>query len=1288
MKRLAVALTLLVALTSASFADLNVLILGSDSSGDRFYEQSLSQGQRTGTPPFLVEEVATHLRGILEGADFGTVAVATQNIAAGDIDWPNSSPLFQSGLRFSSNLLSWFYWPYGEWKGSNSQGEYFGNVTGTEATRWANLRGEAGTPWDYVVLIEDPSTIERLPGFHTLGVAKIAAEVAKGAGQAVLLMTWPSPGSDSTLDHYREVIYRTGRSAGIAVAPAGLAWQATGAPEGGSHPSSDGAYIAAASLYSRLFGQSASTSTYNFDQTLADTVHATVQANQGAPQYSGPFASAHPTRMLGDKRRDILHSNRGSSTENRFRRAFTDALAENRITEDYTRETYSSDTPDDDGGGWPFSGDQLPIGLNWGRHQAFASDGSSKSYFTNPAFWQLGFGFAYQSTDDSVRARGLMAGRDFYVGYLMDEGTARPTVPEGDPTERADEITTARLIPVHVLYSLIQQEFPTHEFKSDQSHLSRAIDVAAANYLGTLYSGRTLVPDVTAGDELIPDPALKRHAQRVGNEVAWMVGTLQARAPAFKVTPASADESAASEVFALRFLNPPQADVTVNVAVSDPTLAEVSRETLVFTPENFSRPQMISSRARFRANGSNVKYDVTFTTTSADEVFDGLTDSWAFSLPSNAVPSINISPPSENENLPVGTDLIVAVSSEDPDGSVAHLTLWINDKLVRQDATAPYRWSVADGDTLLENLDDDVYELRVQAVDNQGASHTVTRTITVGSPEVTPAAAPGGLTASPAYGLVTLNWDANTEGDFQSYSVFRSTTQGVYASPIVTGLTSSEFVDPSVINGTTYFYVVTATDIFQNESAFSAERTVTPQAGTGAKLFGSARDGFGGLINSAIDPTHESWTLLTESVRYINDDPDGINFGVEGGTKDATLLAEFPLDRSDGATHTVTGVVNLSDGYADDNNRLGIYLFGGSAQPSGIESGALHLLINLDTNLVQITRGINGATLTSTTKVGALNGDALIGSELIFTAELTFTGSNISIVYSLRDANPEVTTQITTVSASEFPGSYFGFATRARTRGVNSSDRTATWTMDYKSFGVLNTGTPAPPEGLQAIAAAGFVTLSWDASADPGASRYRVYRSYTAGNYDGEPLAGNLITNQYGDVTVESGHSYFYVVTAVNQSGTESNFSNEASLTYFPPKVDSDNNGIDDAWELEHFDEIGLIDGGADADDDGILDFFEYLADSDPNDAASRGFPLRATREGNAGAIIYNWETAARFVFGSDYVIEVSTDLNEWVPLPSHDYTVSAIPGNGTTRHQLEVTHDYGNHVFIRLVKP
>lgn len=65
-----------------------------------------------------------------------------------------------------------------------------------------------------------------------------------------------------------------------------------------------------------------------------------------------------------------------------------------------------------------------------------------------------------------------------------------------------------------------------------------------------------------------------------------------------------------------------------------------------------------------------------------------------------------------------------------------------------------------------------------------------------------PPAAPAGLAATASHGMVSLDWDDNSEADFVHYSIYRSTTAGSGYSLLMDGLNSSDYADDTVVNGT------------------------------------------------------------------------------------------------------------------------------------------------------------------------------------------------------------------------------------------------------------------------------------------------------------------------------------------------------------------------------------------------------------------------------------------------------------------------------------------------------
>ena len=94
--------------------------------------------------------------------------------------------------------------------------------------------------------------------------------------------------------------------------------------------------------------------------------------------------------------------------------------------------------------------------------------------------------------------------------------------------------------------------------------------------------------------------------------------------------------------------------------------------------------------------------------------------------------------------------------------------------------------------------------------------------------------APTGLSALGKNSEVVLNWDEDISEETVFNTVYRSTSPGVTntwdVSFNVTNNTT--YTDTTVVNGTTYYYAVSATDGDSNETDMSAEVSATPPTGT------------------------------------------------------------------------------------------------------------------------------------------------------------------------------------------------------------------------------------------------------------------------------------------------------------------------------------------------------------------------------------------------------------------------------------------------------------------------
>lgn len=132
--------------------------------------------------------------------------------------------------------------------------------------------------------------------------------------------------------------------------------------------------------------------------------------------------------------------------------------------------------------------------------------------------------------------------------------------------------------------------------------------------------------------------------------------------------------------------------------------------------------------------------------------------------------------------------------------------------------------------------------------------------------------------------------------------------------------------------------------------------------------------------------------------------------------------------------------------------------------------------------------------------------------------------------------------------------------------------------------------------------------------------------------------------------------------------------------------TDTNNNGIDDAWELENFGR--LLGEDEIIHESGVPYYFLYLHGTDLTEPSDRGFRFVAESGVAEDGVAFRWEVLEQFVLGTHYEIRISTNLSQWDPLPAEHYTLEQTPVGERTSIDLQLTHDYGERVFLRLVKP
>ncbi len=244
-----------------------------------------------------------------------------------------------------------------------------------------------------------------------------------------------------------------------------------------------------------------------------------------------------------------------------------------------------------------------------------------------------------------------------------------------------------------------------------------------------------------------------------------------------------------------------------------------------------------------------------------------------------------------------------------------------------------------------------------------------------------------------------------------------------------------------------------------------------------------------------------------------------------------------------------------------------------SAAGSGFSVGTLSLPINLTSSQsttfnVQFTPASAGSASGSVTIVSnapnsaaaiALSGTGVAATEVLSFSTTTVgfgnvnTGSSSTLNVTLTNAgNANVTVSQITESGAGFtltgastpvtltPGQNLSFSVIFNPTSAGSASGTVTVTSNA-------TGSPTTVtlSGTGVAAATYAVTLNWSASTST-VSGYNVYRSTTNGSNYAKINTALVTALTYVDSNVQSG-TYYYVTTAVDSSGIESAYSNQAT---------------------------------------------------------------------------------------------------------------------------------------------
>ncbi len=487
-------------------------------------------------------------------------------------------------------------------------------------------------------------------------------------------------------------------------------------------------------------------------------------------------------------------------------------------------------------------------------------------------------------------------------------------------------------------------------------------------------------------------------------------------------------------------------------------------------------------------------------------------------------------------------------------------------------------------------------------------SHTTTIALTLTPP--VPPAVPTNLVATPGDSMVGLAWSAANGAT--SYNIKRSAVAGgPYTT--VANVTTTSAEDTGLVNGTTYYYVVSAVNA-AGESANSAEVSATPSELSALYAFeGDAQD-TSGLGNHG----------TANAISYVTG-----KVGAQAAQFNGTS-SYVSIPRSVIADFTVAMWVKTTDtaGGAGGQWWSGKGLVDGEVGGGGADWG---------TSVVngKFVLGI-GSTSGDTTIASSVNINDGAWHHLAATRDNTTGAIALYVDGVLRGSGTGATGDRTfppglRIGSLQTGGGFLNGAlddVRLYSRVLSDSELTA-----------LAAGPLTAPQNLGASPGTAKITLSWSAVA--GAADYTLRRSASvAGPFT--QIATGITTTGYEDGGLADGATWYYTVSANGFLGAGAESAPVSATTF----TDLEN------WRVQHFGTEANSADAADASDpdgDGMTNVQEYIAGTGPNDSASC-FKITQFEQMSGDAFVMSFPS----VLGRTYTVERSYTLESgsWVALP------------------------------------
>jgi fibronectin type 3 domain-containing protein len=410
---------------------------------------------------------------------------------------------------------------------------------------------------------------------------------------------------------------------------------------------------------------------------------------------------------------------------------------------------------------------------------------------------------------------------------------------------------------------------------------------------------------------------------------------------------------------------------------------------------------------------------------------------------------------------------------------------------------------------------------------------------------------PTGLIATAGNGRVTVSWSppaSNGGAAIIGYDLYMGTSShGESRSPVSGGLIGgTNYTVSGLTNGTTYYFTADAVNDANLHSVVSAEASATPVTAPGAPRGLTAASGDAQVSLSWQAPGSNGGAAIT-------------GYRVYQGTSKNPVAS---------VTGTGTTVKNLANGTAYSFkvtavNKAGEGPASGAASatptakvtkpglPNGLTASPGNGKVTLSWKAPGSDggTGISGYEIYRGTSPGGESGTP-VNASLVAGTSFTVTGltNGTRYYFTVAAVNKAKLQSAKSGEASATPSAGASASASASASGSASATGPATASPSGGATATA-TGTPGAPAGLTATPGNGEVGLSWTAPASVGGAppvSYHVYQGTSPGFTLGTPVT--TTSDTHATVTgLTNGTTYYFVVTAVDGSGTVSGTSGEAS---------------------------------------------------------------------------------------------------------------------------------------------